>query len=70
MSQAPVIDADSLRVGIKGLFFSKGGKEVEQKMQPPVMPYSDANNKNKVQMFLSNYFMNSFVSTFLKENEV
>jgi hypothetical protein len=42
----PIIDANALQFGIKGLFFAADKGEVEPADQPPKMPYHDSGIKS------------------------
>jgi len=64
------VTTQTFALGIKGLFFPNGTKEVDPSVSAPKMPYKDASSSTKIQVFVSDYLLDSLTTTLFKATNV
>lgn len=70
MKNPAIFDQNKLSFGIKGLFFPETDGEIDPAVAAPVIPLLDSKSASKIQVFASDYMLDSFSSSFFKTNDI
>lgn len=64
------VATQTFALGIKGLFFPSKTGEVAPPVSAPVMPFEDASSPDKIQVFVSDYLLDSLTYSIFKATNI